>query len=142
MIVTCPNCGAKNRVDQRAVDRATPKCGRCHAALPLSTAPRIITDSTFQQVLSQAGDLPVLIDCWAPWCGPCRMLTPTIEQLAQEGAGKWMIGKLNVDENPRTASRYNISSIPAMLIFRNGQLVDQLVGLQPKQAIEARLRTV
>jgi thioredoxin 1 len=101
-----------------------------------------ITDANFEQSLAMAGDRPLLIDCWAAWCGPCRMLTPTIDQLARESQGRWVIGKLNVDENPRTASRFNISSIPAMLIFRNGELRDQLVGLQPKQAIEARLAAI
>ena len=102
----------------------------------------IITDRTFDQVLAQAQAKPLLIDCWAPWCGPCRMLTPTIDRLAKESAGRWVIGKLNVDENPRTAARFNISSIPAMLIFKNGQLRDQLIGLQPGPAIEARLNSV
>jgi len=140
--VACPKCGAKNRVDERA-RTAQAVCGKCGTPLPVSSAdcdqPVIVTDATFQQFLSAAGSRPALIDCWAPWCGPCRMLTPTIEALARESAGRWVIGKLNVDENQRTASRFNISSIPAMLIFQHGQLIDQLVGLQPKQAIESRL---
>ena len=139
-IVVCPNCGAKNRVDENAVQRATPKCGRCHTALPIASEPIVVTDATFQQFLNDAGNLPALIDCWAPWCGPCRMLTPTINELAREGAGKWVIGKLNVDENPRTAAKFNLSSIPAMLIFRHGELRDQLIGLQPRQVISQALR--
>jgi thioredoxin len=86
-----------------------------------------------------AGGKPVLVDCWAPWCGPCRMLTPTLNELAKESRDRYIIAKLNVDENPVTASRFNISSIPAMLIFKNGQLADTLIGVQPKNAIAARL---
>src|SRR5437764_6223296 len=98
-----------------------------------------MTDDNLASMLSSAGDRPVLMDCWAAWCGPCRMLAPAIDQLAAESGGRWIIGKLNVDENPATAARYRIGSIPAMLIFKRGELVDQIVGLQPKQAIAARL---
>ena len=98
-----------------------------------------VTDSNFQQILAQAGDKPILVDCWAAWCGPCRMLGPTIEALAREAGGRWVIAKLDTDANQQTAARFNITSIPTMLVFKRGQLVDQLVGLQPKQNIEARL---
>ena len=81
----------------------------------------------------------MLIDCWAPWCGPCRMLSPTIEHLAAESNGRWIVGKLNTDENPQVAQQFQISGIPTLLIFQNGKLVDRLVGLQPQNAIIARL---
>jgi thioredoxin len=150
-IVTCPQCGAKNRVDERAAATRQPVCGRCGTKLPKlpltaestasadSSHPIEVTDATFEQVLGEAGDRPVLIDCWAAWCGPCRMLAPTIDALARESNGRWAIAKLDTDQNPQTSSRFNISSIPTLLIFKNGKLVDQLVGLQPKPAIEARL---
>ena len=83
---------------------------------------------------------PVLVDAWAPWCGPCRMIAPVIDQLASESQGRYKITKLNVDENPMTASRYQIASIPTLLIFRDGQLIDRLIGLQSKPAIAERLR--
>ena len=82
---------------------------------------------------------PVLLDAWAPWCGPCRMVGPIMEQLAAESKGRYRIAKLNVDENPGTAAQFQIQSIPTMLIFKNGKLVDRLVGAQPKPAILARL---
>ena len=99
----------------------------------------VVTDTTFaREVLSVSGK-PILVDCWAPWCGPCRMLEPTIKQLAAESGGRYVIAKLNTDENQRTASQYRIDGIPTMLLFKDGQLVDKLVGLQPKQAIASRL---
>jgi thioredoxin 1 len=99
--------------------------------------PVTLTDANFQQTISRPG--PVLVDFWAPWCGPCRMVAPAVEQLAREYQGRAVIGKLNVDENPRTAERYQIMSIPALYIFKNGQVVDQIVGAQPVQVLQQRL---
>ncbi len=146
-IISCQQCQTKNRVDLKAAADQIAKCGKCGTPLDLSSAtagnnagkPVIVTDATFAQVLSNAGGKPVLVDAWAPWCGPCRMVGPIMEQLATEANGRYLVGKLNVDENPQTASRFQISSIPTMLIFKNGQLVDRLIGAQPKQAIAARL---
>ena len=142
-IITCPNCGAKNRIDEWKAAQAQPKCGRCGTTLGSASAasgePVVVTDATFaREVLSVSGK-PILVDCWAPWCGPCRMLEPTIKQLAAESGGRYVIAKLNTDENQRTASQYRIDGIPTMLLFKDGQLVDKLVGLQPKQAIASRL---
>jgi thioredoxin len=142
MIVTCPNCGAKNRVDEQAALTQHPLCGRCGQNLPSADAglsPLEITDSTFEQVLSAAGDKPVLIDFWAAWCPPCRLLAPTIEQLAAEATGRYLVGKLDTDANQATAARFNITGIPTMLIFKRGQLIDRIVGLAPKQAIAAKI---
>jgi thioredoxin len=97
-----------------------------------------VTDNNFAAEVLEAGQ-PVLVDFWAPWCGPCRIVGPIMDQLAAESGGRYRIAKLNVDENPMTASRYQIASIPTMLIFKNGSLIDRLVGAQPKQAIEDRL---
>ncbi|MDQ3441821.1 MAG: thioredoxin [Planctomycetota bacterium] len=80
-----------------------------------------------------------MVDCWAPWCGPCRMLEPTIKQLAAESGGRYVVAKLNTDENQRIASQYRIDGIPTMLVFKDGQLVDKLVGLQSKQVIASRM---
>ena len=140
MIVTCPKCGAKNRIEDRP--GMAPLCGKCAARLPAAAGVIEVSDATFQNVIDSAGDVPVLIDCWAPWCGPCRMLTPTIDQIAAESQGRWIIGKLNVDENPRVAQQFQISSIPALLIFHHAQLVDRIVGLKPKAAIVSRLERI
>jgi thioredoxin 2 len=136
-VVTCPNCGAKNRVQEKG-ENVQPVCGKCRSPLPVS-GPVEVTDASFQSVLQAAGNKPVLVDCWAAWCGPCRMIAPTIDQLARESGGKYVVAKLDVDSNPRVASQFQISSIPTMLLFKNGQLVDRIVGLQPKSALESRL---
>ena len=142
-IVTCPNCGAKNRIDEAKAQSAQPKCGRCGHALDVSATspsePLVVTDSTFARDVMGVHGKPILVDCWAPWCGPCRMLEPTIKQLAAEAGGRYVIAKLNTDENQGTARSYQIDGIPTMLIFKDGQLVDRLVGLQPKQQIASRL---
>src|SRR5437016_1619095 len=98
-IITCPNCGAKNRVHDRPGLEAV--CGRCGAKLgsTVSTAPIELTDATFDRFIQSAGSPPILVDCWAEWCGPCRMVAPTIDQLARESDGRYIVAKLNVDEN-------------------------------------------
>jgi thioredoxin len=102
--------------------------------------PLYVTDTSFQRdVIEAPKDLPVLLDCWAPWCGPCRMIAPVLDQLAAESEGKYLIAKLNVDENPQVAAQFRIQSIPTMLIFKNGQLIDRLMGAMPKHAIAASL---
>jgi thioredoxin 2 len=118
-----------------------PVCGRCRAPLPTGevlTSPVEVTDLNFrQEVLSVPG--AVLVDCWAPWCGPCRMVAPIMDQLASEYAGRVKIAKLNTDDNPSTASLYGIQSIPTLLFFKNGKQVNKLVGALPKKEIERHL---
>ena len=102
-----------------------------------ATQPLTLTDATFQRIV--ADSRPVLVDFWAAWCGPCRMVAPHVEKLAQEFAGRAVVGKLNVDENPVTAQRFNVMSIPTLLIFKNGAVVDTVVGAQPLQVLQQRL---
>ncbi|HWF88375.1 MAG TPA: thioredoxin [Pyrinomonadaceae bacterium] len=145
-VVACSNCGAKNRVDEAKLATSEARCGRCGERLNAAAAgaqdskPVTITDQTFEREVLQAGGRPVLVDCWAPWCGPCRMVGPIMDQLAAESGGRYRIAKLNVDDNQQTSLRFNIGSIPTMLIFKDGKLIDRLIGAQPKQAIAERLQ--
>jgi thioredoxin 2 len=143
-IVVCSKCGAKNRVDESRLATSQAKCGRCGEKLggagsEQDSKPVVITDQTFEREVVQARGQPVLVDCWAPWCGPCRMVGPIMDQLAAESQGRYRIAKLNVDENPQTAARFEIASIPTMLIFKDGKLIDRLIGAQPRQVIAERL---
>ncbi|HEY9405277.1 MAG TPA: thioredoxin [Pyrinomonadaceae bacterium] len=145
-VVACENCGAKNRVEAKAAQQSLQAvCGRCGAKLTVSAQtghaggkPVTVTDASFQREVLGSG-LPVLLDCWAEWCGPCRMIAPALDELAAESQGRYVIAKLNVDENPQTSAQFGVRSIPTLLIFKHGQLVERIVGAQPKQAIAARL---
>jgi thioredoxin 2 len=117
------------------------RCGRCQAELRLDAAPVNVTDSTFAAEVER-WPAPVLLDLWAPWCGPCRMVAPMMEQLAVEWAGRVRIAKLNVDENPATAARFGAQSIPTILVLQNGREVDRMVGVQAKEEIERHLERI
>ena len=138
-MIRCPRCAATNRVPQDKLARGlAPVCGRCRTALPVDREPVTVTDRTFAADVEQAA-VPVLVDAWAPWCGPCRMVAPVLDELASEMAGRARVAKLNVDENPETAARFGIRSIPTLLLMQEGREVDRLVGAQPKAEIARRL---
>jgi thioredoxin 2 len=143
IIITCPKCGTKNRIPgNRLQDR--PLCGKCRNPLgpeKIMDRPVEVTDRTFQQeIMNYPG--PVVVDCWAPWCGPCRMVGPIIDQLAKEYGGRVKFAKLNTDENKRTAGQFSIQSIPTLLFFKGGKLVNRQVGALPKAELERQLRTI
>jgi thioredoxin 2 len=141
-LIRCPACGANNRVDLQKIEQGNePVCGRCKGPLPAFSKPVIVTDATFAAEVEHS-PLPVLLDMWAPWCGPCRMIAPVLEEVAAEMAGRVRVAKLNVDENPATAGRFNVRSIPTLLILKSGREVDRLVGVLPKQELKRRLQQV
>jgi len=141
-VIRCPNCGAANRVPREKIAMGLqPVCGRCKKPLNGASIPVTVTDATFSAEV-EASALPVLLDLWAPWCGPCLLIAPVMEQLASEMAGRVRVAKMNVDENPLTASRFSVRSIPSLLVLRNGKEIDRIVGVQPKPEIVRRLECV
>jgi thioredoxin 2 len=141
-LIKCPDCGASNRVPLERIKQGLELiCGRCKTRLRVSHGPVVVTDVTFSAEVEQ-WPLPVLLDLWAPWCGPCRLVTPVIDSLAMELAGKVRVAKMNVDENPVTANRFTVRSIPTLLVLKNGREIDRIVGAQPKAEILRRLELV
>ncbi len=136
-IIRCAACGTRNKIPADKAGVAG-KCGKCGALLKtddlLTDKPVVITDADFDSRVLKS-PLPVLVDCWAPWCGPCKMIGPVMEQLAGQWRGRVRICKLNVDENQKTAAMFQIRNIPTMLIFDGGRRKDTLVGALPKQQI-------
>ena len=139
-LITCPSCGTRNRLPPAQPGRK-PVCGKCKAPLAAGVGPVEVTDASFSSEVENSAT-PVLLDLWADWCGPCHILAPTVDQLASEMAGRVKVGKLNIDENPDTANRFGVRSIPTLLVLKAGKEVDRLVGVQPKQEILRRLENV
>ena len=130
--LVCASCGKKNRI--RPSERGAPHCGSCGSALPWLVE---ATDVTFDA--EARSSVAVLVDLWAPWCGPCRFVSPILEQLAREFSGRLKVVKVNVDENPRTQARFQASSIPTLVVLRDGRVVDRVVGALPKPDLTVRL---
>ncbi|TCC50372.1 thioredoxin TrxC [Kribbella pittospori] len=120
--VECPHCGKRNRVP--AVAEGTPHCGQCKNLLPWIVD---AGDDDFAEVVEQSG-IPVLVDLWAPWCGPCRMVSPVLEHLAAEKAGQVKLVKINADEATVLSQRFNVRSIPTLMVFRDGKVVAEQIG--------------
>lgn len=140
VLIRCRECGARNRIPvARLQDQ--PRCGRCKTQfppIPATRRPVMVTDRSFEsEVIGSA--LPVVLDCWASWCSYCAALTPILDDLARIHAGRLKVAKLNVDQNPVTAARFNVMSLPTLLFFRDGRLVDTAAGALPRPAIEQHL---
>lgn len=142
MVVRCAACGSQNRVSAaRVAGGQAAVCGRCKAALPVGGEVGVVSDATFAREVEGSG-IPVVVDLWAPWCAPCRMIAPVVEGLGKEFAGRVRFVKLNIDENPATASRFRVDSIPTLLVMKGGREVDRLVGLQGAPEIRRRIAAV
>jgi thioredoxin len=124
--------------DEKINNDIRPVCGRCKNPLAMSFGPLHVTDMNFNSVV-ESSPLPVLLDMSADWCGPCHMPAPVIDQLSEELAGRIVVAKLNVDENPRTAARFNVRSIPTLLFLKNGEEKNRIVGAQSKSEILRQL---
>ena len=133
-IIRCPSCNTLNRVPQERIDQGLkPVCGKCQSPLAVPVIVTV-TDATFADQVEKS-KLPVLVDMWAEWCGPCKMISPVIDQLARELNGRLRVAKLNVDENPATASRFQVRGIPLLVLMKDGHEVDRIVGVQSKSEI-------
>jgi thioredoxin 2 len=130
-IIPCAHCAKKNRVPVAA--NGIPSCGSCHEPLPWIVD---AGDQTFAAVVELAG-LPVLVDFWAPWCGPCRMVSPALEQIAKDLAGRIKLVKVNVDESPVLQQRFRVQSIPTLIMFRHGQVAASQIGAAPAGQLRA-----
>ena len=131
--VTCPHCRKRNRVP--AVADGVPKCGNCHQALPWIVD---AGDDDFAEVAERA-PVPVLVDLWATWCGPCRMVSPALERLATERAGKLKLVKVDVDKAPRLSQRFEVRAVPTLMVWRGGELLARQPGAAPEPALRSWL---
>jgi len=128
-VIECPNCGRKNRVPAAA--EGIPQCGNCHKPLPWMAE---ADDDDFGDVAERA-NIPVLVDMWATWCGPCRQVSPALEQVARDLAGKIKLVKVDVDKAPKLSERFTIQAVPTLIVMRDGKVVARRAGAAPASAL-------
>jgi thioredoxin 2 len=139
VIVACPSCGTKNRLAFDRLGRPT-RCAKCHTDLALPATPQEVVSSAQFDTLVAKSTLPILVDFWAPWCGPCRMVAPQVEQVAQRNSGRLLVVKVNTDIVSDLASRLGIQGIPTLAVFSQGRETGRQSGAMPAEAIDAFVR--
>jgi thioredoxin 2 len=139
VLVQCPSCGQMNRLGYRHLDR-TIRCAKCHTNLPAPAAPVEVASAAAFDALVAQSPVPVLVDFWAPWCGPCRMMAPEVDKLARQTTGHALIVKVDTDSVPELGERFGIRSIPTVAVFKNGQVVVRESGARPAAALQDLLK--
>lgn len=139
LILSCPACGTASRIAYANLDKAG-RCGSCKADLPKPSAPVVIDDIAAFQAMVAGSPLPIVIDFWAPWCGPCKMMPPEFAKAAALAAGEAIFAKVNTDEQQAIASQFRIQGIPAFALLKGGKLIAQTVGFQPAPQLLAWMR--
>ena len=140
LIVSCPHCGQANRLAYERLD-AAPRCPKSREPIPRPAAPNEVADEAGFDALLSRSALPVLVDFWAPWCSPCKMVAPELAKVAAQGPGRWLVAKLNTEEMPAVAQRFRVSAIPLLVLFRSGREVARQAGALPASGIRQFLET-